>query len=55
VRLRARFADVSPDRYTLRFVVVDPRDGTVIRLPLKGAAEDGSYPVGEIECRISPP
>ena len=55
VRLGARFVDVKPGRYTLRFVVVDPRDGTVIRLPLKDAAEDGSCPAGEIECGVPTP
>jgi hypothetical protein len=45
------FANLSRGRYTLRLALIDPASNSTIALPLANAAEDGSYGVGEIDCR----
>jgi len=45
------FRDVPPGRYELRLMLVDPRDGRIIALPLVDRCEDGSYRLGTILVR----
>jgi len=51
VEVEAVFRRVAPGEYDLRLMLVDPRDGRAIALPLVDRYPDGSYRIGEIEVR----